>query len=135
MKEHIQGLHHIGIPTSQMDETVSFYQAFGAKTLYEKMDEHEGRPIRVTLMELAGVVIEFYERSATVKAVGAIDHIAFNVHNVEEMYRVCKEKGYRLMEECAAQIGVSTYWPNDAQWFIVYGPNEEKIEFCHESKA
>lgn len=132
MKYEILALHHIGFPTTCMDETIAFYRTFGAKILYEKMDVDGGRPIRVTLMELAGAVIECYERAATSKCVGAIDHIAFKVDNVEEMYRVCKEKGYRLMEDCAEQIGVSSYWPKHTKWFIVYGPNEEKIEFCHE---
>ncbi len=34
------------------------------------------------------------------------------------------------MEECRDEPGASNYWPKALRWFIVYGPNEEKIEFC-----
>ena len=132
MNEFVKGLHHVGMPTADMNATVAFYQSFGAKIVYEKKDEFEGRPIRVVLLGFGGMLIECYERPATEKCVGAIDHLAFEVEHVEEMYSLCKEKGYRLMADCAQQIGESTYWPEGARWFIVYGPNEEKIEFCRE---
>ncbi len=81
-------------------------------------------------MDLAGTVIECYDAPVTAMAPGAMDHIAFEVKDVEAMYRACKEKGYRLMEECRDEPGASNYWPKALRWFIVYGPNEEKIEFC-----
>jgi catechol 2,3-dioxygenase-like lactoylglutathione lyase family enzyme len=36
LNEFVKGLHHVGIPTIDMDATLSFYQSFGAKTVYEK---------------------------------------------------------------------------------------------------
>lgn len=130
--EHIQRLHHIGMPTSKMDATVMFYQDLGAKVVFEKTDECEGQPIRVVLLDLRGTLIECYERPATAMRTGAIEHLAFAVDRVEELYAICKDKGYRLMEDCAERLGRSSYWPKGARWFIVYGPNEEKIEFCQE---
>ena len=132
MQERIRGLHHVGLPTDCMDETIAFYQSFGAKIIFEKMDEDGGRPIRVTLLDFAGLVVECYERTETPKNTGAIEHLAFRVEGVEELYRICKEKGYEMMADCAESIGISTYWPKNARWFIVYGPNREKIEFCQE---
>ena len=132
MNEFVKGLHHVGMPTADMGSTVAFYQSFGAKITYEKKDEYDGHPIRVVLMNFGGVLIECYERPVTEKRAGAIEHLAFEVERIEEMYSLCKEKGYRLMEDCAQHIGESTYWPEGARWFIVYGPNEEKIEFCRE---
>lgn len=132
MDEFVKAFHHVGIPTTDMDATLSFYQSFGAKIVYEKKDKFEGRPIRVVLLNFCGVLIECYERPITEKRAGAIDHLAFEVECVEEMYALCKENGYRLMDDCAQKIGESTYWPKSTRWFIVYGPNEEKIEFCRE---
>ena len=132
MKGYIEGLHHVGMPTTDMAATVEFYQAFGGKVVFEKEDVDEGRPIQVKLIDFCGTIIECYERSATPRYVGAVDHLAFKVHDIEEMYQVCKEKGYRFMEDCAEKLGLSTYWPSATKWFIVYGPNEEKIEFCTE---
>ncbi|MDD3212591.1 MAG: VOC family protein [Eubacteriales bacterium] len=132
MKELIRGLHHIGLPTSCMDETIAFYQSFGATVKFQKTDVYEGKPIRVTLLQWLDVVVECYERSETAQAPGAFDHLAFQTQNIEEMYRVCKEKGYNFMEDCASQLGESSYWPTNTRWFILIGPNGEKIEFCQE---
>lgn len=134
MKEYIEQLHHIGIPTMRMDDTIAFYTSLGAQIIYEKMDEDEGKPIRVVLFRLCDVVIECYERTKTVCMPGAIEHIAFQVKDIEKMYREVKEKGYRLMDECKEEIQSTTYWPGDTKWFIIYGPNEEKIEFSQNLK-
>ncbi|MGE5495968.1 MAG: VOC family protein [Burkholderiales bacterium] len=132
MKKYIKGLHHIGIPTSNMADTVKFYASFGAAVMFEKEDVCEGKPIRVVLMKMLDVVFEFYERDNTAGISGAIDHIAFCVDNIDEMYRIAKENNYSFMQDCAESVQVSTYWPHSAKWFIVYGINGEKIEFSQE---
>ncbi len=132
LKGFVEGLHHVGIPTCDMAGTVRFYTDLGGEIIFEKDDVDEGRPIQVKLFRFHGMLIECYERATTAGVAGAVDHLAFQVHDIERMYALCKEKGYRLMEDCAEQIGYSTYWPRGAQWFIVYGPNGEKIEFCRE---
>ena len=129
MKQHIHALHHIGIPTSDMDKTIAFYQGLGADIVYQKMVEENGQMVSVTLIDFFGTMLEFYLRDETAMRVGAIDHLAFKVDHIMDMYETCKKNGYRLMEECADEIGLSPYWPNQMKWFIVYGPNEEKIEF------
>lgn len=132
MKDMVECLHHIGFPTKDVEATVRFYSDFGGKVVFAKEDVDAGKPIQVRLIDFHGTLIECYERSEIPACVGAIDHLAFKTNDIEAMYAICKEKGYRFMEDCAKQIGLSTYWPNNARWFIVYGPNEEKIEFCTE---
>lgn len=39
MKQYLTGLHHFGIPTTDIDGTVAFYQKLGAEILFEKTDE------------------------------------------------------------------------------------------------
>ncbi len=128
----IEGLHHIGMPTTDMDVTLRFYTDFGGKVIFEKEDVDNGEPIRICLIDFFGTVIECYERTVTPKCVGAVDHVAFKIHDIDTMYSICKENGYRFMEDCAKTVGSSSYWPKAVRWFIVYGPNEEKIEFCME---
>lgn len=132
MKEYIKGLHHIGIPTRNMDDTIKFYSSFGAKIVFEKEDTFEGKPIRVVLIKFLDVILELYEREHTANMTGAIEHLAFSVNDIDQMYKIAKEKQYNFMEDCKDSIQVSTYWPNTARWFIVYGVNGEKIEFCQE---
>lgn len=129
MIEHIKGLHHIGIPTNAVDRTIGFYKDLGAKVVHEKTVEENGKSIRVVLIDFAGLLLEFYHRDETAGFSGAIDHLAFEVSNIEELYKLCKQAGHRLMSDCAEELGTSSYWPETMNWFIVYGPNEEKVEF------
>ncbi|NLF26979.1 MAG: hypothetical protein GX592_03700 [Clostridiales bacterium] len=126
-------LHHIGFPTTDMEATVGFYESLGGKVVFEKADVDEGRPIQVKIIDFHGALIECYERRESPMRAGAIDHLAFSVGDVDGLYKICKERGYRFMDECAGDVGNSTYWPKPLKWFIVCGPNEEKIEFCRES--
>ena len=127
---NIKGLHHVGLPTSCIEESVAFYKKLGGEICFEKMDEFEGLPIRVVLMSFYGTVIEMYERKETAMTTGAWEHLAFQVENLEELYEMVKKEGFRLMDDCKEEIQYSSYWPDGAHWFIVYGMNGEKIEFC-----
>lgn len=127
---NIKGLHHVGLPTACIEKSVAFYEKLGGEICFEKMDEFEGEPIRVVLMSFYGTVIEMYERKETAMVSGAWEHLAFQVDNLEELYEMAKKEGLDLMEDCKDEIQYSSYWPNGAHWFIVYGMNGEKIEFC-----
>ena len=47
-----------------------------------------------------------------------------------QLYEYVKREGFQLMDECKDNIQFSSYWPDGTHWFIVYGVNGEKIEFC-----
>ena len=130
MKEFVKGLHHAGIPVKDMDATIKFYESLGASVYLSKEDMDDNEPIRVVIFEFGGVYIETYERKIAAGKEGAIDHLAFQVSNIDEMYRLAKEKCCHLMEECKTEIQPTTYWPGSIRWFIIIGPNGEKLEFC-----
>ena len=129
MREHVKCLHHVGIPTRDMDATIRFYTDLGAEIYFQKMDQEAGEPIRVVIFDFYGIKVEAYERRVTAGQPGAIDHIAFQVTGIEELYRKVRESGYTLMKDCAGNVQPTTYWPQDIRWFIVIGPNGEKVEF------
>lgn len=126
---YITGIHHIGIPVSSMKKTKEFYLGLGASVDHEKEDYFEGNKIQVTVFKLGGVMIETYERPCVAGKEGAIDHIAFEVENIEEMYRECKEKDYIFMDECKLSTQPTSYWNGNVRWFIIIGPDGEKLEF------
>lgn len=132
MKRYIHGLHHIGIPTIYIEKTADFYKSFGAEIVFEKMDEDNGKPIRVILVKFCNILLELYERLETAGTSGAIDHLAFEVEDIETLYEIARKQGYTFMEDCKDHVQLSSYWPNGARWFIVIGANNEKIEFCQE---
>lgn len=130
MREFVKGLHHVGIPVKDMDATVEFYESLGATVYFSKEDTEEGEPIRVVIFEFGGIYIETYERKVTAEKEGAIDHLAFQVSNIDEIYQLAKDRGYTLMSDCSESIQPTTYWPGKVRWFIIIGPNGEKLEFC-----
>jgi catechol 2,3-dioxygenase-like lactoylglutathione lyase family enzyme len=132
MKSYIHGLHHVGIPTKNIEKTIKFYKSFGAVIAFEKMDEDNGQPIRVVLMKFCNIFIELYERLEIPELTGAIDHLAFEVENIDTLFEIARKQGYTFMEDCKDGVQLSTYWPKGTRWFIVIGVNGEKIEFCQE---
>lgn len=126
MKEFLCGVHHIGLPTNNMDETIAFYQKLGAQTVFEKTVQEAGKPIRVVHLRLADLLIEAYERDEISGVAGAVDHVAIQVNDIDAVYKRVKEMGLTLMVD---EIGISEYWPNPTRWFFVIGCNGERIEF------
>lgn len=51
MREHVKCLHHVGIPTRDMDATVRFYTDLGAEVYFQKLDQEAGEPIRVVIFD------------------------------------------------------------------------------------
>lgn len=132
VSEYIKGIHHIGIPVSSMEKTKEFYLKLGATIDHEKEDSFEGNKIQVTVFKLGDVMLETYERPCVAGKEGAIDHIAFKVENLEKLYLECKENNYTFMEECRFSTQSTSYWNGNVRWFIIIGPDGEKLEFSEE---
>lgn len=126
MKEYLCGIHHIGLPTKDMDATIAFYSKLGGEIFFEKTVQNNGKPVRVVHLMLSNLLIEAYERDETPGVAGAVDHIAIEVSDIEAVYKRVKEMRLELMVD---EIGVSDYWPRPARWFFVIGCNGERIEF------
>ena len=71
-------------------------------------------------------MLELYESNEAVMASGAIDHIALNCTNIEEVFTELKNKGYEFFEE---RITFLPFFEKGVSYFIIYGPNREKVEF------
>lgn len=123
VKECIQGLQHIGIPTQKMEASIAFYEKLGFQLINEEEQSNGGM---VAFMELKGLVVELWELD-DVRQVGAIDHIALDVIKIDELYQVVKSMPYPIISDGIESLH---YWKKGIRFFIVEGPNQEKIEFC-----
>lgn len=115
------GLQHIGIPTNDMDASVAFYEALGFNNKYEVMNG----PERVVFMELKNLAIELYQNNQAVMKDGAIDHIAIDVNDINKAYEIIKKKNLKILNE----ITFLHFWNNGIKYFIIEGPNKERLEF------
>lgn len=119
----IHGLQHIGIPCRDIEETIRFYGRFGMSVAYRTNNDGQ----EVAFLERGTMVIEAYEESVIAGKSGAVNHICFDVTDVEAVHRYCEELGVAFDDN---EIHFLPFWENGVRYFIIIGPNEERVEFC-----
>ena len=123
VKDFCTGIQHIGIPTSNIEETIAFYEQLGFHVALQTKNGDEA----VAFLQLNNLVIETYENKSAVMQAGAVDHIALDVKNIDALFEVVKAKHFQLLDE---QVNSLTFWEHGVRFFTILGPNKEKIEFC-----
>lgn len=122
LKEQINGLQHIGVPTKNMEETIAFYEKLGFETAFETVNDGD----RVVFLKFASLVIETYENKDAAMKSGAVDHIALDVKDIEKTYELINQEGLNTTKDT---IHFLPFWENGVKFFTIEGPNKEKIEF------
>lgn len=124
LKKLMNGIQHIGIPTNDIEATISFYEKLGfevaLRTVNEEADE------KVAFLKLNTLVIETYENKAAKMEAGAIDHVAIDVTDVQKVYELIEEVGLNTTQD---EIHFLPFWENGVKFFTIEGPNKEKVEF------
>ena len=105
--DNFTGLQHIGIPTNDMDKTVEFYKKIGFEVAHET-----------------------YENKEAALCDGAVDHIAFDVVDIEEAYKFITGLQIKILTE----ITFLPFWEKGVKFFIAQGPNLERLEFAQHIK-
>ncbi|MDO5111525.1 MAG: VOC family protein [Clostridia bacterium] len=122
LKNYATGIQHVGIPTGNMEATLAFYQKLGFETAYETLNDGS----RVVFLKLKTLVIEAYESDAPAMKIGAIDHVAIDVADVDAVYQYINENALNNTHD---QIHFLPFWANGVRFFTIEGPNKEKVEF------
>ena len=113
IKDFCTGVQHIGIPTKDIEETIRFYEQLGfTLTLKTKNGEK---------------TVAFLQMHNLVMQIGAIDHIAIDVKNIDALFEEVKAKSFHLIDQ---KVNSLPFWENGIKYFNILGPNKEKIEFC-----
>lgn len=121
MKQYIKGLQHIGIPTTNFAGTLEFYLGLGFDLIMQTKNQEDD----VAFLRFGNLTIETYTGSATGMP-GAIHHIALDVTDIQSLFDLTRQNGYRLMDD---QIHSLAFWENGVRYFMIEGPNGEHIEF------
>lgn len=124
LKEQMNGLQHIGIPTNDIEATILFYGKLGfeiaLRTINEETDE------KVAFLKLHSFVIETYENKVAKMETGAVDHVAIDVKDIEKVYELINQAGLNTTQD---MVHFLPFWENGVKFFTIEGPNKEKIEF------
>ena len=121
----LTGVAHIGIPTNDLDKTIAFYKKLGFVSALETVNKAAGE--RVAFLQLGDLMIETYENHRAAEKAGAIDHVALATTDIEAAFAAAKEAGMHLLHSSIQSL---PFWENGVRFFMVEGPNKERIEFC-----
>ena len=124
LQTYTTGIQHIGIPTNDIEKTIEFYKKLGFETALQTINEEAGE--KVAFLKLKNLVIETYENKQAKLANGAIDHVAINVKDIEEVYHYIEENQMNTTND---EIHFLPFWENGVRFFTIEGPNKEKVEF------
>lgn len=124
LKNYATGLQHVGIPTNDMDATVAFYHQLGFVTVFETINEPVNE--KVVFLKLGTLCIEAYENHVAKLKSGAIDHIAIDVKDIEEIFTYINNSGLNTTQDT---VHFLPFWENGVKYFTIEGPNKEKVEF------
>lgn len=124
LKQWCTGLQHIGIPTNDIEQTISFYQSLGFEVALRTLNAAVNEA--VAFLQLGDLMIETYQNGMAVGMHGAIDHIAINVSDVDKAWAAVCELGLEPVEK---EIQALPFWENGVRFFNIIGPNGEKLEF------
>ena len=124
LREQLNGVQHIGIPTNDIEKTIEFYQKLGFEIAFQTVNEEANE--KVAFLKLHTLVIETYENKAAAMQAGAVDHIAIDVKDIEKVYSMIDRAGLNSTQDT---IHFLPFWEKGVKFFTIEGPNKEKVEF------
>ena len=124
LREQLNGVQHIGIPTNDIEKTIEFYKKLGFEIAFQTVNEEANE--KVAFLKLHTLVIETYENKAAAMQAGAVDHIAIDVKDIEKVYDMINQAGLNSTQDT---IHFLPFWENGVKFFTIEGPNKEKVEF------
>ena len=133
MIEGMNGIQHIGIPVIDPAVSIDFYTRLGFKNLMHSPFENENGSGECWMYGLGNTVLELYlvpeiERAEIIsRSNGHIDHIAFDVDDIDKAFQSAKDMGLTVDEPSPKKL---PFWSKGCRYFNVIGPVGERIEFC-----
>lgn len=126
---HIQ---HIGIPVTDIKISEVFYERLGFKNVMATTFEYNGDKGNVAMMKLNEMIIELYQMpEAELKEIrqrknGHIDHIAFDVDDIDKTFEELKNNSFNVLEDKPVFL---SFWKKGCKYFNITGPDGERLEF------
>ena len=133
MEIRINHLQHVGVPVTNLTVSQNFYERLGFKNVMTSTFEYNNEQGKVTMMKLGAIIIELYQMPKTElneikkRKDGKIDHIAFDVDDIDQTYLELKSDGFSIIEDNPVFL---PFWEKGCKYFNILGPDEERLEFC-----
>lgn len=128
----INHIQHVGIPVTNIEVSESFYKKLGFLNVMGSSFDFNGGKGVVAMMQRGNMIIELYQLPTSElheiknRKDGHVDHIAFDVNDIDQAFRELKEAEFNIIE--AAPVFLP-FWKNGCRYFNVLGPDSERLEF------
>lgn len=132
MNLNLNHIQHTGIPVSDIKISEAFYERLGFKNVMASTFEYNNDMGKVAMMKLNEIIIELYQMpESELKEIrnrknGHIDHIAFDVDDIDTAFDELKKEAFNILEE---QPVFLSFWKNGCKYFNITGPDGERLEF------
>ncbi|TPG66644.1 VOC family protein [Hymenobacter nivis] len=129
----INRLQHIGLPITDIEASQAFYERLGFHRAMNATFDHEGAPGQVSMMQRGDITLELYQMPepelsrVRQRRDGRIDHVAFDVDDIDATYALLKSEGFTIIED---QPVFLNFWARGCKFFNLLGPDGERLEFC-----
>lgn len=129
---HINRLQHIGLPVTNLAASKAFYETLGFTAVMASTFPHPEGTGHVAMLQHGDIVIELYELPSSalseirVRSNGHIDHIAFDVSDIDATLLSLQSAGHTIVEPTPVFL---PFWTNGCKYFNILGPDGERLEF------
>ena len=126
---HIQ---HVGLPVTNLETSEEFYRRLGFANVMASGFDYRGGRGSVSMMRRGEMILELYQMpEAQLQEIrgrkdGHIDHIAFDVDNIDETFAALKSEKFAMLEDAPVFL---PFWNNGCRYFNIAGPDGERLEF------
>jgi lactoylglutathione lyase len=129
----IEGLHHIGIYTKSVDESLAFYtEVLAFKKQWRGIVNHPTGKLDVAIISIGDCVIELVrpaDLSVITPNAGPVQHVALKVSQIEEHIKKLERRGIELHP---AKVEFLPTLLNGVKHVFLYGPSGERIELAED---
>src|SRR5450759_251031 len=132
LEHNFTGIQHIGVPVTNLEKSVQFYTKLGFDNVMEGQFDHNNETGNVLMMKRGEAIVELFMMPESELAEirgrkdGHIDHLAFDVEEVDKAFSELKNAGFQISEKEPVSL---SFWEKGCKYFTVIGPDNEKLEF------
>ncbi len=128
----LKSIQHVGIPVTDIKTSETFYNNLGFENVMKANFMHDSEPGICVMMKQEDIIIELYQMpqrelaAVAARKDGHVDHVAFDVADIEKTFSILKDAGYKILESTPVLL---QFWNNGCKYFNIVGPEGERLEF------
>lgn len=120
------------MPVTDLKRSEAFYEKLGFANVMASGFDYQGGRGSVTMMRRDAMILELYQMpEAQLQEIrsrkdGHIDHVAFDVDNIDDTFSTLKNAAFSIVEDAPVFL---PFWKNGCKYFNILGPDGERLEF------